>query len=292
MRCSPSRSAVVCTLALVLGACGGSTARYSMSPYPRAESAYASGSTSVASADSASSRMTAQSAPMAAMPSRARPGYAAAHVPPAATPPTTGGSNPRGGEPQSTTRAGEEAAPMLIYTASVSMTVERPTESIDQAVELVTGAGGFLAQRNDTTVTLRVPSAHFREMLTRLERLGDVTHREVQAEDVSEQFHDLEVQLTNLRSVRARLQEFLARTTNVAEALVVEHELERVGGQIDGIEGRLRFLAARAAFSTVTLYVTRRVTAVIESVPVPTNDVAMPFAWLDQIGVPHLLQLR
>lgn len=181
---------------------------------------------------------------------------------------------------------------MLIYTASVSMTVERPTESIDRAVELVTGAGGFLAQRNDTTVTLRVPSGHFRELLTRLEHLGDVTHREVQAEDVSEQFHDLEVQLASLRSVRTRLQEFLARTANVQEALIIEHELERVGGQIDQIEGRMRFLSARAAFSTITLYVTRRLTATIETVPVPANDVAMPFAWLDSLGLPYLLQLR
>ena len=220
-----------------------------------------------------------------------------AHVPATSTGATSNTTTTAAGgaghtaEPATTART-SEAAPMLIYNAQVSMMVERPVQSIDQIVEAVTSSGGFLQQRNDAMVQVRVPSARFRELLAALERFGDVTHREVQAEDVSEQFHDLEVQLANLRSVQRRLQEFLTRAANVQEALIVEHELERVGGQIDQIEGRMRFLSARAAFSTITVYVAQRVTAVVQPVIVPTNEVSMPFPWLGEIGVPSLLQLR
>jgi hypothetical protein len=262
-----------------------------MAYYAGAPSAeYASGgAVATASADSMSERASMampQSAPMAA-------GSRAAHVvgTPATTPTgaTTANRNP---ETTNANRGSEEAAPMLIYTATVAMTVERPAQTIDQVVEAVSAGGGFLQQRNDAMVQVRVPSARFRELLGALERFGDVTHREVQAEDVSEQFHDLEVQLTNLRSVQHRLQEFLTRAANVQEALVVEHELERVGAQIDQIEGRMRFLSARAAFSTITIYLTRRETAVVTPVAVPVNEVSMPFPWLGELGVPRLLQFR
>jgi hypothetical protein len=287
-------------LAFGLVACGGAPQRYSSqtAAYPtasRAETYASGGAVATAAIESTVAEPPAMpaAAPMALVPgSHPR----SAHVPgPAAattTAATTSANPTHAAETPNGARGSEQAAPMLIYTATVAMSVERPTQTIDQIVEAVSAGGGFLQQRNDAMVQVRVPSARFRELLGALERYGDVTHREVQAEDVSEQFHDLEVQLANLRSVQRRLQEFLTRAANVQEALIVEHELERVGAQIDQIEGRMRFLSARAAFSTITIYLTRRETAVVTPVAVPVNDVSMPFPWLGELGVPRLLQLR
>lgn len=186
---------------------------------------------------------------------------------------------------------------MIIYTAQLQAEVEHVPAAIDAIIEAVTAQGGFLANRTDSSVTVRVPVGRFRESLGRIEALGTVLHREVQAEDISESFHDLDVRLQNLRSVQTRLQQFLARAANVNDALAVERELERVGGQIDEIEGRMRFLSNRAAFSTITTILTARpqVGPVRAANPAPLQplpEMNLPFEVLEQLGLPRLLSNR
>lgn len=187
---------------------------------------------------------------------------------------------------------------MLIYNAQLVAQVDHVPAGIDQVIEAANAVGGFLASRTDNSVTVRVPVARFREALGRVESLSTVTSRNVQAEDITEAFHDLEVRLANLRSVQARLQQFLARASNVTEALSVEHELERVGQQIDEIEGRMRFLANRAAFSTITVTLTARPQPItVNPNPSPVSypsipDTALPFEVLEQLGLPRLLTAR
>jgi hypothetical protein len=183
---------------------------------------------------------------------------------------------------------------MLIYTASLSLAVDAVPAAIERSILAATSAGGYLASRGDAAVQLRVPTARFREVLAALEGLGDVTHRDVQAEDVSEQYHDLEVQLANLRAVRGRLQEFLSRATNVHDALDVEHELERVGAQIDQVEGRIAFLSNRAAYSTISISLVARARVIVApDAPSPeAPSIALPFEWLRQLDLRNLLQLR
>lgn len=189
-------------------------------------------------------------------------------------------------------------APMLIYTAAVDVSVRRAeiTATLDRVVDLAYSMGGYLVQRTDAQVQVRVPSARFREGVRRVEELAEVLHRTINAQDVSEEFNDLEVRLTNLRAVRRRLEEFLARAANVAEALRVAQELERVTQEMDRIEGRMRFLRARATFSLVTVTAHARSEVVVAPDPLPGSAVRrpldLPVVWLERLGLGRLLQLR
>jgi len=189
-------------------------------------------------------------------------------------------------------------APMLIYTAAVDISVRRAeiTATLDRVVDLAYSMGGYLVQRTDSQVQVRVPSARFREGVRRVEELAEVLHRTINAQDVSEEFNDLEVRLTNLRAVRRRLEEFLARAANVAEALRVAQELERVTQEMDRIEGRMRFLRARATFSLVTVTAHPRSEVVVAPDPLPGSAVRrpldLPVVWLERLGLGRLLQLR
>ena len=121
--------------------------------------------------------------------------------------------------------------------------------------------------------------------------MGTVTQRSVKADDVSEEFHDLEVQLTNLRATRTRLQELLGRTGGVADMLVVEKELERVSLEIDRIEGRLTFLRTRAAMSLVSVKVSAKPTTMVKP-PGRPRPVELPQAWAQAVGVDSLLKMQ
>lgn len=208
-----------------------------------------------------------------------------------ATPATPGGA-------ATTVAEATPAAPMLIYTAAVDLSVRRAeiTATLDRVVDLAYAMGGYLVQRTDAQVQVRVPSSRFREGVRRVEELADVLHRTINAQDVSEEFNDLEVRLTNLRAVRRRLEEFMARAANITEALRVEQELERVTREMDRIEGRMRFLRARATFSLVTVTAVPRAEAVVAPDPLPGAAVRrpldLPVGWLDRLGLGRLLQIR
>ncbi|MDI1450309.1 DUF4349 domain-containing protein [Polyangium sp. 6x1] len=242
-------------------------------------------------------------APMA--PGARAPMAAPAAAPKQPTPPPTGAKpTPTGkktegaSEPQQAQE--KPAAPLLIYTGRVGMEVAESTVipgTIDKVIDMAESFGGYLASRSDAGVVIRVPSRHFRDALNALEKLGEVKRRSVSAEDVSEEFHDLEVRLQNLKSVQKRLQEFLAKAANVNDALQVEHELERVGREIDQIEGRMRFLRARATFSTITVDVSakpkqQQVVAQNTNAPPPPRTIDLPIDWLSRVGLETLMTLR
>jgi len=198
--------------------------------------------------------------------------------------------------------AANEAAPLLVYTATIGMEVDEAqmATTIDRIVDAAVAGGGYLAGRSDRSVTVRVPSRAFRQGLAAIEQLGYVTTRSVTADDVSAEFHDLDVRLVNLRALRARYEQLLERAANMEEILRIEAELERLAREIDGMEGRLRFLRSRVAFSVVTVTLSPPPPAVVVAAPPPPPPPApppprrvlpLPIPWLAQLGVEALIDL-
>ncbi len=232
-------------------------------------------------------------APRPATPSKAPPPPKPAAAKTAAdTRPAGSGERPAG-----------PSAPLLIYVGDLAMLVVEAAEmpkTIDAIIDTAESLGGYLAGRKDTSVQVRVPSSRFRESLQLLEKLGEITHRSVTADDVSEQYSDLEVRLANLKATQKRLHEFLAKSGTIADMLVVGQQLERVSGEIEAIEGKMRFLRSRAAFSVVTvnLSVKPKPVAVIAKSdpppppPPPLREIALPIHWLPRVGLDTLLNLR
>jgi hypothetical protein len=166
-------------------------------------------------------------------------------------------------------------APVIIYQGDLHMMTD---EDADQSVQI------------------KVPSASFREAMTKIEAIGGVVNRSVTADDVSEEFHDLEVRLGNLRGTRTRLQEFLGKANGIQDMLTVERELERVALEIDRIEGRLEFLRTRASMSVISVALTPKPKVVPIVVapppPPPRRGVDLPIPWVGEVGIDPLLSLR
>lgn len=169
--------------------------------------------------------------------------------------------------------------------------------TIDKIIDAAEAMGGYLTNRTDTSVQIRVPSQRFREALGKIEGLGEVLGRSVKADDVSEQYTDLENRLINLKATQRRLQEFLARAGTVPDMLSIGRELERVAGEIEQIEGKLRYFRARAAFSLISVAIQAKpkpVNKVVETPPPPPppRDVDLPVNWIHKLGLPRLLDLK
>ena len=213
-----------------------------------------------------------------------RPAELASNDPaqPAPSTPTGGGARPK--LPPTLTDAPHDAS-MLIYTANLTMAVYQVASGIEAVEQIGREIGGYLATRTDREIVLRVPRARFEDAIKKIEAVGDVVHRDIQAQDVTDEFLDTEVRLKNARAMRDRLQTLLERAP-VKEALEIEKELGRVTQQIEQMEGRLKGLRDKIAYSTIT------VTFDARAASLHTMPLRLPFAWLNQLGLPHLLRLN
>ncbi len=218
-----------------------------------------------------------------AMPAPAKMAQTAPRPEPAPGPSTTPADKPT--EPT----VASDAVPIqqvLIYTAQLSMAVFQVDKALGEVETLARNLGGFLSHRTDTQITIRVPAAQFDEALKGIAGMGDVLTRNVQVEDVTEEYLDVTLRLKNARQVRERIAQLLANAKNVEESLEVERELHRLSAEIERLEGRLKYLRNKAQYSTIT--VTFR--------PEQVDDVRpafqLPFPWLRELGLGRLMNLR
>ncbi len=206
--------------------------------------------------------------------------------PPPPPPPPQGGEQPPD-KPKVVAQASQSTrGPILIYTAQITMAVFEVQAALSQIEELARELGGFLARRDDTSITIRVPAPLFDTAIRRIEKTGDMLTRNVVAQDVTEEFRDLELRIRNARAVRDRLEQLLAKATKVEESVMVERELERVSGEIERMEGRLKFLKDRAAYSTITVSYQPKRREELNQTPF-----RLPVYWLNELGLSRLLSL-
>ncbi|MBV9946359.1 MAG: DUF4349 domain-containing protein, partial [Myxococcales bacterium] len=177
------------------------------------------------------------------------------------------------------------SAAMLIYTANLTLAVFQVEAGLDAVERIARDTGGYLSNRQDNAITIRVPRDRFDDAVSRVEGLGDVTHRDIRAQDVTDEYVDLEARLKNAYLMRSRLGELLARAS-VKEALDIERELGRVTEEIERMERRLKLLRSDIAFSTITATF-----APVVAQAVHDSSLLAPFPWLRELGLESLLDV-
>jgi len=160
---------------------------------------------------------------------------------------------------------GGVAANLVIRTGQTSIEVDSLERAVAQVRLLAGRIGGYVAnttmqtgrgQLRAATLEVKIPADRFDDGLGGLSALGKLESVNVNAEDVGEEFTDVTARMTNARRLETRLIDLLAtRTGKLKDVLDVEHELARVREEIERYEGRLRYLRAHAALSTLTIYV-------------------------------------
>ena len=104
-------------------------------------------------------------------------------------------------------------------------------------------------------LVLSVPSGEFEVALDELRGLGDrVTTDTVEGQDVTEEFVDLESRERNLLAAEESLLTLYDRAESVEDTLTVERELTDIRGQIEEVQGRIRYLERRTATSEIVLH--------------------------------------
>jgi hypothetical protein len=189
---------------------------------------------------------------------------------------------------QTQTDAVDLSGPLLIYMAEIHLAVYEVDAKQDAILAAVTEMGGFLAQRTDDMLVVRVPAARYRDALAVVEATGDVLHRNVQVLDVGEEFRDNAIRIRNAEQMRDRLAQLLTRANDVEAALAIERELGRLTDEIERLKGRQRYLADRISFSTITV----RFQPLSTEPAAGADGFVLPFPWLNELGLTNLMRLQ
>jgi hypothetical protein len=153
----------------------------------------------------------------------------------------------------------------IVYTGTVTVEPDDVNQAADAAIAAARTAGGNVSgdNRNSTgdraeaTVTLRVPSEKFGEVMTALGRLGKERHREVKTEDVTEQVVDVQSRIATAQASVDRVRALLARATTLGEIVSLESEVAKREAELESLKARLNKLASLSALSTITAVFTR-----------------------------------
>lgn len=162
----------------------------------------------------------------------------------------------------------------VIRRASLELHASDTRAAFDEIVAMVESVGGFVANANvfptssedeqpRVSMTLRVPSDELNETMTAIkESVDDVVAESQSAEDVTEQFIDLEARLANLEALetelRALLEEVRMQENADPEKLLrVFNELSSVRGQIEQIQGQINYLQQATSLATLEVQLTQ-----------------------------------
>jgi hypothetical protein len=173
---------------------------------------------------------------------------------------------PVGEEAIDRSNAADGAQRIVIKDASLEIVVNSPDESMQAIGEMADEMGGFIVSANlyqtrtsegqevpRAAITIRIPAERLDEALARIEAESDrlPLNKNINSQDVTSDYTDLQSRLTNLEAAEAQLVEILESANRTEDVLNVFEELTRVREQIEVLKGQILYYENSAKLSAV-----------------------------------------
>jgi len=150
----------------------------------------------------------------------------------------------------------------LIKTGSIEFEVGSVNETKGKISILVKDAGGYISSDNQNNYSgspryeqvVRIPSDKLDDFISKVEGLAKrVDNKTISTQDVTEEFIDVETRLATKKELEARYRDLLKQAKSVKDIIEVEAQLNNVRGEIESMEGRLKYLNSQVSYSTLTV---------------------------------------
>jgi hypothetical protein len=162
-----------------------------------------------------------------------------------------------------------ESEALIIKTANYKFQVENVEQSTKRIEAFATKHQAFIADMNLVTtsssitnsVIIRVPSKNFETLIENLGKESIFTNfKRISAQDVTEEFLDIETRLQTKKEVRDRYVDILRnKAKTVEDVLKAEEQIRILQEEIESEEGRLKYLQNRVSLSTINLEIYQKV---------------------------------
>lgn len=163
---------------------------------------------------------------------------------------------------------------VVIQDTSLSLTVKDVAVAIKNILTSAQSFNGFLVNsylsqpQNAASgnITVRIPSDKLDVALTAFKQFSTkVVSESVSGTDVTDQYADLETQLSILHNTKQKFEDILNRALTVSDLMNVQQQLMNLQNQIDSIKGQQKYLEQSAKLSKITIYLS-------------TDELSLPYA--------------
>lgn len=161
---------------------------------------------------------------------------------------------------------------MVIYNANLEIAVEQPAEVMKEIMTMAESAGGYVVNSNlyqtytesgnlpRASLTIRVPAGQLESIMDMIKTLThdpdeDVISENINGQDVTQEYTDLESRLRNLEAAEEALVELMEEARDPEDVLNIFDELTYYRGEIELIKGRMQYLEESAALSALTVQI-------------------------------------
>jgi hypothetical protein len=158
---------------------------------------------------------------------------------------------------------------LIIRNGSISVAVDDTLASrkaIEDMVTQMAGEGAFIVSINERgsasdtdpfiDMSIRVPAVRFDEVMGRIAGMaskGTTPTQSQSAEDVTNQYVDLDARLETLEAARERLLQIMSEAQNPEDLIAAEQQLTQREAEIASIKGQMQYLSQSAALSQISV---------------------------------------
>lgn len=149
---------------------------------------------------------------------------------------------------------------LIVRNAALDIQVDDVVAGVDGITQAAAQAGGYVVSATasddgrtiSASISVRVPAEKFDQVLKAIRASAiRIFTDNISSQDVSQEYVDLQSQLTNLKATEQQLLKILQQTGTVTETLSVQREITMVQGNIEQTKGRIQFLEQSAATSLI-----------------------------------------
>lgn len=154
---------------------------------------------------------------------------------------------------------------MIIRNANITLVVNDITKAMEQISSLATNSNGYVVSSNTNQndqvgiyntaqISIRVPAEGLHKTLTQLKTFAiKVNSEDLSGEDITQQYVDLQSRLKNLEAAKAQLQKIMDGAKKTSDVLDVFKQLTDTQGQIDLVEGQIKYYSESVALSLINI---------------------------------------
>lgn len=150
----------------------------------------------------------------------------------------------------------------IIQDTTLDLQVGDVTKSYDDVERIAITAGGFVLDSSvsanqdqpQASVTIRVPTAQYQKVVDDLRALAiKVENQSSKAQDVTQQYTDLQARLRSLQALEATYIGLLDRAETIDDILKIQSYLTPVRTEIETIQGQMNVWDNLSSLATITV---------------------------------------
>lgn len=157
---------------------------------------------------------------------------------------------------------------IVIKNADLSIIVTDPAASLEKISNMAEEMSGFVVSAQvyreklsdgqevlRASATIRVPAERLSEALERIrsESSKPVLYENIDSQDVTREYTDLQSRLRNLEAAEGQLQEIMLEAKKTEDVLNVYYQLTQVREQIEVTKGQIQYTEQSAALSSISV---------------------------------------